>query len=90
MSAEVHVNWRATPDLSLGASIGYVGRRFDDSANAVLLSSNTLVNLYASYALTDTLELYGRLENAFDSRYEPVYGYGAAGRAVYAGLRASY
>ena len=90
VSAEVHVNWSATPDLSLGTSIGYVGRRFDDSGNAVLLSSNTLVNLYASYALTDTLELYGRMENAFDSRYEPVYGYGAAGRAVYTGLRASY
>jgi vitamin B12 transporter len=40
--------------------------------------------------LTDALQLYGRVENVFDTKYEPVYGYGAAGRAVYAGIRASY
>ena len=48
------------------------------------------MNLYASFALTDALQLYGRVENTFDIHYEPVYGYGAAGRAVFAGIRANY
>ncbi|HEX3429998.1 MAG TPA: TonB-dependent receptor [Rhizomicrobium sp.] len=90
ITADAHLTWNPTDRLSLGGSIGYVGRRFDDSANTVGLSSNTLVNLYASYGLTDTLQLFARVENAFDIHYEPVYGYGAAGRAVYGGLRVTY
>jgi vitamin B12 transporter len=89
-TADAHLTWQVTTQFSLGGGIGYVGRRFDDSGNSVLLSSNTLVNLYASFALTDALQLYGRVENAFDIHYEPVYGYGAAGRAVFAGIRATY
>lgn len=89
-TAEAHVTWNATRQLALGASVAYVGRRFDDSANTIPLSSNTLVNFYASYAVTDTLQLYGRVENAFDIQYEPVYGYGAAGRAIFGGIRVSY
>jgi vitamin B12 transporter len=90
VTAEAHVNWSATDRFSLGGSIGYVGRRFDDPSNTLPLSSNTLVNIYAAYSLTGALQLYGRVENAFDIRYEPAYGYGAAGRAVYGGLRATY
>ena len=90
VTAEAHLTWQTTARFSLGGSIGYVGRRFDDTGNSVLLSSNTLVNLYASFAFTDTLQLYGRVDNAFDIQYEPVYGYGAAGRAVFAGIRANY
>jgi vitamin B12 transporter len=90
IATDAHITWAATPRLSLGGSVGYVGRRFDDSANTVALSSNAVVNVYVSYALTDAFQLYGRVENAFDIKYEPVYGYGAAGRAVYAGIRANY
>ena len=90
ITADAHLTWNATDRFSLGGSIGYVGRRFDDSANTVVLSSNTLVNVYASYALTDALQLYGRVENAFDIHYEPVYGYGAAGRVFYGGIRVNY
>jgi len=89
-TAEAHLNWNATARLSLGGSIGYVGPRFDDTANTIRLSSNTIANLYAFYALTDTLQLYGRAENAFDIHYEPAYGYGGPGRAVYGGLRVTY
>jgi vitamin B12 transporter len=89
-AGDAHLTWSVSARLSLGGSVGYVGRRFDDSANAVALASNTLVNLYASYTLTDALQLYGRVENVFDIKYEPVYGYGGAGRAAYAGIRASY
>ena len=90
VTADAHLTWQATTQFSLGGSIAYVGRRFDDSGNSLLLSSNTAANLYASFAITSALQLYGRVENAFDIHYEPVYGYGAAGRAVFAGIRANY
>lgn len=90
VTADAHATWNVTPQFSFGGSITYVGPRFDDSADTVRLSSNTLVNVYASYALTNALQLYGRVENVFDIHYEPAYGYGAAGRAVYGGVRISY
>jgi vitamin B12 transporter len=54
------------------------------------LASNAVANVFASHRLNDALELYGRIENLFDARYEPVFGYGAPGRAIYGGVRASY
>jgi outer membrane cobalamin receptor len=33
--------------------------------------------------------LFGRVENLFDDRAEPVAGYGAPGRSFYAGLSVS-
>lgn len=90
VTADARVTWRPDPQFSLGGSIGYVGRRYDDDANTVALSSNTLVNIYGSCALTDNLQLYGRIENLFDIHYEPVFGYGAPGRAAFAGIRVAY
>jgi vitamin B12 transporter len=84
------LTWWPVPAISLGGSVGYVGSRFDDQANTIRLSSNTVISLYGSYALTSWLQVFGRMENAFDAHYEPVYGYGAPGRAVFAGIRATY
>lgn len=50
----------------------------------------TVVNAGVSYAFTDTAEGYLRVENLFDETYETAASYQASGRAVYAGLRASF
>jgi vitamin B12 transporter len=88
--ANLNATWTPAPGTSLGAGLFYVGRRFDDANNAVPLASHAVANLFASHALNDHLELYGRIENLFAARYEPVFGYGAPGRAFFGGLRASY
>jgi len=90
ITASATATWTPVPDWSAGATITYVGKRFDSAGEVHPLSSNTVVNLFASHRLNDTLELFGRIENLFDARYEPVFGYGAPGRAVYGGVRASY
>lgn len=90
LTADASLTWTPTADISLGGTIGFVGKRWDDAANTVPLSSNTLVNFFGSYNLTGSLQLFARMENAFGIRYEPVYGYGAPGRAIYAGVRANY
>ena len=48
------------------------------------------VDAAASYAVTETVEVYGRLENIFDVDYEYVSGYNTAGRSGYLGLRAKF
>lgn len=54
------------------------------------LAAYSLVNLAASYQVTETAQIYGRVDNLFDKRYEEVWTYGSAGRAAYAGLRVGF
>jgi vitamin B12 transporter len=40
--------------------------------------------------VTEDLELYGRIENLFDTEYQTVAGYRAYGRNAHFGLRAKF
>ena len=56
----------------------------------VTLDAFTLVNLNASYDLTENVQLFGRVENLLDENYEEVFSYRAPGIAAYAGARARF
>jgi vitamin B12 transporter len=43
-----------------------------------------------SYQLNDNLGFYVRAENLTDARYQEVANYGTTGRAIYAGLNATW
>lgn len=51
------------------------------------LSSYRVARLSASYRITDRIELFGRLENAFDEKYQEAISYAAPRRAAYGGVR---
>ena len=87
--ANAVLTWTPTQAWSLGASVGYVGARFDDTYQSVPLASYTGVGLFGSYRLDKMFTLFARVENLLDAREEPVFGYGRMGRAVYGGIRAS-
>ena len=76
-----------------GLSVVYNGEQKDWAYDAfynrsvVTLDDYTLVNLTAAYDLTDTVEIFGRIDNLFDEEYQEVLGYGSRARAGYAGLR---
>jgi len=55
-----------------------------------VMGDYTVVNAGVSYALNDHAVGYLRVENLFDETYETAAGYQATGRALYAGLRASF
>jgi len=76
--------------LKTGLSVRYVGESFNDLANAVKVDAFTLVDLRASYPIDENLEVYGRIENAFDEEYQTVLGYGTAGRGVFGGVRVRF
>ncbi|MBV9570520.1 MAG: TonB-dependent receptor [Alphaproteobacteria bacterium] len=90
ITASATATWTPLPDWTAGATLLYVGKRFDAAGEINPLPANTVVNVFASHRLTDWLELYARAENLFDAHYEPVFGYGAPGRAAYGGIRLSY
>jgi vitamin B12 transporter len=83
----VSVDWTSPIKLKLGASLRIVGDSYDDNANAKPLDGYALASIRASYPLTQNLELYGRIENLFDTDYEVAKDYSVLGRAAYAGFR---
>ena len=49
-----------------------------------------MVNAGLNYAVSDTAELYLRVDNLFDEQYQTVAGYGTSDRALYFGVSASF
>jgi len=76
--------------INLGADVRIVGDSFDDAANNTELDGYITVALRASIPLTDNFEIYGRLENLFDEKFQTAAGFGTPGRGGFIGLRASF
>ena len=85
--ANVIVNWTPTDDWQAGFSVGYVGPRFNDAFGFTRLKANTTVNLFGSYQLDPTWQLFGRVENLFDDTSEPISGNGRQGVSAFGGIR---
>ena len=73
--------------LQAGATVAHVGDSFDNAANTTRLDGYVLADIRAAVPLAKAIELFGRVENLFDERYETIFRYGVAGRAAYAGVR---
>lgn len=71
-------------------AVRHIGEAFDDAANRNRLQARTLVDLRASWAVTEQIELYGRVENLFDDREPSTRGYGELGRFGALGVRARF
>jgi vitamin B12 transporter len=52
------------------------------------LPAYSTVNLGLEYKVSDSVDIYGRIENLFDTRYQEVHGYNAPGRAAFVGVKA--
>lgn len=76
--------------LQTGATVSHVGDSFDNAANTRRLDGYVLVDVRASYPITDGVSVYGRVENLFDEQYETILRYGTPRRAAYAGVRLSF
>lgn len=56
----------------------------------VVLPDYTLVNVGLRHQLTDSVEIYGRIENLTDEKYQEVLGYDTPGRTAFFGLTATF
>ncbi len=84
----IYADWHSAFGLGLGADLRIVGPSWDNGANTNRLDGYELLDLRASFGIGDNLELFGRVENVFDTDYQTVAGYGTAGRSVFGGIRA--
>ncbi|HHQ4895256.1 TPA: TonB-dependent receptor domain-containing protein [Aeromonas veronii] len=67
---------------TLTTELLYVGKRYDNNwatNQRVELGAYTLLNLAASYEVTQQFTLGGRIDNVFDRDYAPAYGYASPG-----------
>lgn len=86
----VSADWQAPlAGLTLGADVRLVGDSFDDAGNTVPLDGYEVVTLRAGLPVGERVELFGRIENLFDTRYQTAAGYAQAGRGAFVGARLS-
>ena len=88
--ANFAADYAFTFGLKTGVAVRYVGETFNNDTNTAKVDAYTLVDLRASYPINDALEIYGRIENAFDEDYQTVLNYGAPGQGVFGGVRVRF
>ena len=84
----VGADWRVNKaGASVGADLRWVSASFDDSGNRVRLSPYAVLDLTARCPLTEKIELYGRIENLWNERYQTAAGYASPPRGAFVGAR---
>jgi vitamin B12 transporter len=86
------IQWAFAESWDAGLSAVYTGARTDKdfsgwTAPIVTLPAYTLVDAFVSFKPGAGLEIYGRLDNIMNARYETVFGYGTLGFAISTGLK---
>ena len=89
--ASVNADWQATDDLSLAATLLYVGPQIDGNRDFSIprlkMPDYVTVDLAASYRLTEKWTLFGRIENLTDTDYQSPDGFLRPRAAAYAGIK---
>lgn len=82
---------------NLNLNVNYSGSQLDVfydpvtyQSSQVDIDSYVVADLAASWKLTPSLELTGRVSNLFDKHYEEILGFVRPGRAIYGGIRGRF
>jgi len=75
--------------LSISARARYRDRS-KPSSFAREIDGYEVVDLLASYGITDNVEVYGRVVNLFDKQYQMSFGKNALGQSAYGGIRLKF
>jgi vitamin B12 transporter len=74
-------------------SLSWVDKRIDkdwSTSSRRKLDDYFLVNLNSSFKLRKNLELFARIENLLDEKYQEAYGYSTPRFSIYGGIRLSF
>ncbi len=82
------VNWGFLPNANLNLGLNHVGSRKDYVY--ITDKSYTIVRLASSYNITKNFQIFGRIENLFDKKYQEVNGYATLGRSFYGGIKGKF
>jgi vitamin B12 transporter len=89
--ASVNADWQASDDLSLDATLLYVGPQIDGNRDFSMprlkMPDHVTLDLAASYRLTGKWRLFGRIENLTDTDYQSPDGFLRPRLGAYAGIK---
>src|SRR5262249_56918875 len=84
-------SWQLTRAWQVSADVLWVGTWVDGNRDFSIgrldAPSYTTVNLATSYDINQTFEVFGRLDNLLDRRYQNPIGFQAPGFGVFAGIK---
>jgi vitamin B12 transporter len=89
-SGSLTLDWQTPWRIRLGTTLLLTGDSFDNAANTVRLDGYALANVRAALPLTEAVDLYGRIENVFDTDYTVVNRFNTYGRNAHVGVRAKF
>ncbi|MEM6710216.1 MAG: TonB-dependent receptor [Pseudomonadota bacterium] len=84
-SGDLTLSYNALGRLSGAVLLRYNGN--EENTDGTTLNSWTRVDISGRYAVSDRVEVYGRIENLFDEDYQQILGYGTPGLSGSVGLR---
>jgi len=87
-SGDVIISVTPTGRWSGSVLLRYNGE--ETNVDGTRLSDWNRVDLSAQYQISDSTELYARVENVFDEQYQQVLGYGTPGRSASIGVRVRF
>jgi len=77
--------WQPVGSWRVGAQWAYVGSRID--VGDVTLGSYSLIDLLVQWDVGRGAQVFGRIENLFDKKYQTTYGYNQPSLGAFVGLR---
>jgi vitamin B12 transporter len=89
-SAYAEIRYAFAFGLEVAADLNLVSDSFDDSANSRPIDGYALTGLRARWPVTDSIEIYGRLDNLFDIEYATASDFGTFGRSAFFGIRSRF
>jgi outer membrane receptor protein involved in Fe transport len=89
---KLRADWQATPKLSIGGTLVYASSQYAQGDNNNQdqngpVPGYTIVNLDAHYYITEQLQVFGRINNLFDRKYQTA---GVLGANFFTGPNFSY
>ncbi len=87
-SGDLRVNFTPEGPFSGAVLVRYNGEEPDRGGQTV--EAWTRVDVNGAYAVSERVELFGRIENLFDEDYQQIIGYGTPDLSGYVGIRLRY
>lgn len=86
--ANIEFNYEPAEHININTNVLYTGQRVDVDGfgQRVDVGGYSVVNVAATYKLSNNVKLFARLDNLTDKYYEPAYGFQALGRAGFIGV----
>jgi vitamin B12 transporter len=92
--AALNLDWKFLEKGTFTAGVKYVSRRWDydfySATSPVRMPSHATFRLGAAWKFNEHVEVFGRVENLFNKKYEDIRGYGTPGIGAYAGAALSF